>query len=329
MQTNDQQEQRPGRRVLLQRRGWFLIAAMVVSLLVHLLSYVQLGHVRKERHTAIRQPVSQPVKIKIVQVPPKPKTKPEEPKKEPELAKILETPQEKTAAPKDPAYLGTVDHQAVKEMRAANKLQEKGKDAGAKGKPNARPDQVANKTAVDQPRPQQPQPPPEPKSNLPKIKSRTGSLSMASMDPKPRNQYEALLPTGVHDLPGQLNAGYQDYVDDKVQEGDRVDINTAEYRYIGYFTAMRKAIELVWNYPADATRRGMQGEVGLEFAINKDGRASHIKVIKSSGYQILDRAIVEAIKLASPFSPLPNGFRKDRLVVTGSFRYILSSYGSH
>ena len=133
----------------------------------------------------------------------------------------------------------------------------------------------------------------------------------------------------IYDLPGQLNAGFQDYIDDKIQNGDRIDINTTEYRYIGYFTNMRKAIELVWNYPLEAARKGLSGEVGLEFAINKDGRTSHIRVIKSSGYEILDKAIIEAIKLASPFSPLPDGFKKQKIVVTGSFRYILNAYGSH
>jgi TonB family protein len=257
---------------------------------------------------------------------------PEPPKpKEEDLAskKILEMPQTKTEAPDEPDHLGTVDHKALKETRVSEKLKrDKAKDPGQKGKPVDQ-KQVAN---VNPDQPQQPKPAaPKEKSaneNAPK-KNPGGSLSMESYRPKPRNDYEALLPTNVTDLPGQLTAGYQDYVDDKVQEGDRIDINTSEYRYIGYFTAMRKAIELVWNYPMEAVRKGMAGEVVLEFAINKDGKASHIKVVKSSGYEILDRTMVDTIRLASPFSPLPQGFKKERIVVTGAFRYILSAYGSH
>src|SRR5690606_28888437 len=100
---------------------------------------------------------------------------------------------------------------------------------------------------------------------------------------------------------------------------------------MGYMTTMRKSIELVWNYPIEAARRGMQGEVGLEFLIHKNGDVRRIRVIKSSGYKILDDAIVEAIRLAAPFSPLPDGFGKDKLVITGVFRYILSSFlaGAH
>ncbi|MHA0110867.1 energy transducer TonB, partial [Klebsiella pneumoniae] len=57
-----------------------------------------------------------------------------------------------------------------------------------------------------------------------------------------------------------------------------------------------------------------------------DGHVTHIRIIKSSGYDILDQAIIQAINLAAPFSPLPDGFGKNRLVVTGSFRYILNSF---
>ncbi len=94
---------------------------------------------------------------------------------------------------------------------------------------------------------------------------------------------------------------------------------------------MRKAIELVWNYPSEAAQRGMEGEVTVEFVIAKSGSVSRIKVLKSSGYKILDDAIVEALRLASPFAPLPDGFGKQKMLITGSFRYILSPYvaGAH
>ena len=70
-------------------------------------------------------------------------------------------------------------------------------------------------------------------------------------------------------------------------------------------------------------QRGQQGVVRLRFAIAADGTASQIKVTKSSGYRVLDVAIVEAIRLASPFSPLPGSLKRDQLTITGSFHYIL------
>lgn len=306
-----------------RHRVTLIFAAVVISLLAHLISVVKLDG-RGTRMGKFAQPTQKPIKIKIVETK-KPELKPEKSANDDKMPKILEMPQLETEAPDKADYVGTVDHKAKQEMRISDKVKrDRAKDPGQKGRPDTPRDAVVQADRLEQPKQQK-----SPKESNIQIRSKTGSLTMDAFRPKPRNDYEALLPTSVADLPGQLTAGFQDYVDDKVQEGDRIDINTTNYRFIGYFTNMRKAIELVWNYPSEASQRGMQGEVGLEFAINKDGKATQIRVIKSSGYPILDRAIVEAIKLASPFSPLPDGFQKNKLVVTGSFRYILSAYGSH
>ncbi len=296
---------------------------MLLSLIIHFVSFEGLGG-RNSRVFNLNQTKQPPVKVRIVEVPRKVDKKQDE-LTDPDIPKILETPQTKTEKPTEADYVGTVDHIAKKEMRIADEVKrERAKDAGQKGNPDVKTDAKQATSAINQPKPQK-----ITAQNDSQIKSKTGKLSMDAFQPKPRNDYEALLPTSINDLPGQLDAGFQDYVDDKIQNGDRIDINTTEYRYIGYFTNMRKAIELVWNYPLEAARKGLQGEVGLEFAILKDGKTTHVRVIKSSGYEVLDKAIVEAIKLASPFSPLPAGFKKEKIVVTGSFRYILNGYGSH
>ena len=121
-----------------------------------------------------------------------------------------------------------------------------------------------------------------------------------------------------------LTAGsHQDFIPDDLARGEAIDISTNEYRYIGYFSSLRKAIELAWNYPSQAVRRGQEGVVRLRFAIAADGTASRIKVMQSSGHRVLDVAIVDAIRLASPFSPLPKGIKSKQLTITGSFHYIL------
>jgi protein TonB len=126
-----------------------------------------------------------------------------------------------------------------------------------------------------------------------------------------------------------VTGGHQDNIDDdSIAIGDKIDINTTEYRYLGYFTSMRKSIELVWVYPSEAASRGLHGNVNLEFTIQKNGSVSNIKVVQSSGFKILDDAVIEAIRLASPFAPLPASFDQERKVVTGTFRYVLTSFHS-
>lgn len=49
------------------------------------------------------------------------------------------------------------------------------------------------------------------------------------------------------------------------------------------------------SYPPLARDRGWQGEVLLDFAIELDGRLSHIRVARSSGYDILDKSALDSL----------------------------------
>jgi TonB family protein len=316
------------------RYGVFFLAA-IVSVLLHILTVIELEP--SIRPTTSRIPKQKPVKITLVDKLKKVE-KPKEKQKDPDdfLKKLLETPLDKTEAPDKATHSGVVDHKTAKESRLKDIPQEhRAKDAGQGAR-----SQSQKQLGVINGEPLASKAPKNLQKDSKKIKPKqdyktnpaSKALEMKTQSQgkvavtKPRNSYEALLPQGHDESHEQMQSGYREYVDQSIAEGDKIDINTSEYRYIGYFSTMRKAIELVWNYPKEAARKGLQGEVGLEFAIEKDGRASQVKVLKSSGYELLDRAIVEAINLASPFSPLPDGFGKKKIVVTGSFRYVLYGY---
>ena len=49
-------------------------------------------------------------------------------------------------------------------------------------------------------------------------------------------------------------------------------------------------------YPLIARRRGYQGKVLLEVLVNKDGRAGSIRLARSSGYEVLDRAAIKGVR---------------------------------
>lgn len=290
-------------RSKLPSHGISIVLAMIIlSLLLHVTSYLNLdyffGDAARALFVSRKTP---PVKITIVEKPPRPLTEAEK-QQERDRQKILETPQTKTEKPKHATHVGQQDHATDKETKLApNAPRPKGADPGQKGNPKA-------VTSIPD-----------------KIRRQSNE------QPKARTGYEALLPMAQNDIPGTLNGGYQDYLDEDLAIGDRIDMNTTEFRYIGYFTGLRKAIELVWVYPGDAIRRGMQGVVSLEFVIAKNGKASHVKVLRSSGYEILDRYAIQAVEQASPFAPLPDGFGKERIIVTGAFQYVLNGFyrGSH
>ena len=49
-------------------------------------------------------------------------------------------------------------------------------------------------------------------------------------------------------------------------------------------------------YPLLARRRGYQGKVLLEVLVKKDGRAGSIRLARSSGYEVLDRAAIKGVR---------------------------------
>jgi protein TonB len=64
-------------------------------------------------------------------------------------------------------------------------------------------------------------------------------------------------------------------------------------------------------YPKIAQMRGWQGEVVLELQLSQDGQLTSSKVIRSSGFDVLDSESLEMVKRASPF-PVPPEILKNR-----------------
>lgn len=309
----------------LPRQSWRLVVVMVaVSILVHLLSLVNLSRLN-DRHSSLDHNAHKPIPIKIRSVQmEKPKEKKLDEIDPLKQNRILETKLKPTKeVPKEKVFAGQQDHVAKKQMKTKLEMQQqRALDAGEQGASVAKPQANTHqdlKTDAEAAKKQQS----EIKADKSTQFKGPGTMIVGAEERKPRNVYESILPLGNQDLAGQVTAGYKEHIDDDVEIGDRIDLNTSNYRYIGYFTGLRKAIELVWIYPAEAIYKQFQGEVTVEFYIHKTGKVSRVKVIKSSGYSVLDRGVVEALKLASPFAPLPDSLKKEGMIVTGSFVYRL------
>jgi TonB family protein len=66
---------------------------------------------------------------------------------------------------------------------------------------------------------------------------------------------------------------------------------------------------------ADITAVGKKGRVIIDFAIERDGSVGQMKLKQSTQEQVLDDAVREAIRAASPFAPLPAKFRGQDIMV--------------
>jgi TonB family protein len=161
-----------------------------------------------------------------------------------------------------------------------------------------------------------------------KSEKQVATSQIKKLNPRAKRKlYEAYLPSM---RAGSPTAGYFDFIaDQSIDFGDHISINTTESKFVGFFTQMRKSIELVWIYPSEAQRRNLQGTVNLEFHVQRDGATKKVYVKESSGYQVLDKAIVNAVKLAQPFAVLPASYEKEVLIVKAAFHYVLHSSIGH
>ncbi len=114
---------------------------------------------------------------------------------------------------------------------------------------------------------------------------------------------------------------------DGIKKEETVSLNTQEFKYYAYFSNIKKQIEMAWNYPSEAQRNSWGGRLNVVFVIEENGSVSSVKLIKSSGYEILDDAAINAIKFASPFNPIPESLGVERLKISASFEYITSLFG--
>ena len=69
---------------------------------------------------------------------------------------------------------------------------------------------------------------------------------------------------------------------------------------------IRALIEAAKRYPLMAQRRGLEGTASVSFQIQADGSIQTLKIIRSSGSDILDEAALQTIKQAAPFPAYPD-----------------------
>ncbi len=92
-----------------------------------------------------------------------------------------------------------------------------------------------------------------------------------------------------------------------------------------YLDNWRRRIEAVGNinYPNEARRQQIYGNVRMLVALRPTGDVEEIRILQSSGESILDQAAVEIVNLAAPFQPFPDELRAeaDILEIIRTFRF--------
>ncbi len=173
---------------------------------------------------------------------------------------------------------------------------------------------VAKLAPVLKPKPRQkPKPTPKPK---PKPKKRvTAAQLMASRSDE------------IMRLNKELEKKSTAYADRPRRKA--ISASTKEYKYAAYLDAWRRKVERIGNlnYPDEARRKKLYGNLVLHVAVRADGSIKNIRILHSSGEKVLDKAAIRIVRLSAPFAPFPRDIRAetDILDITRTWQFLSSN----
>jgi protein TonB len=125
----------------------------------------------------------------------------------------------------------------------------------------------------------------------------------------------------------KLQPGIQRHSDSKSKLPRRkwISANTREYEYAAYMQAWVAKVERVGNlnYPDEIRRLKLVGDLIMTVGIKHDGSVENIEIRRSSGLSQLDQAATRIVRLAAPYSPLPEQIssKVDVLHITRTWRF--------
>lgn len=100
-----------------------------------------------------------------------------------------------------------------------------------------------------------------------------------------------------------------------------VALDTADPRYRPYLSGVKQRIWDRWNAPVLPEGLAARGALIVEFTLTRSGRLAASGVYETSGVPALDRAALDAVARAVPFTPLPASIAGESMRVRARFVY--------
>lgn len=173
-------------------------------------------------------------------------------------------------------------------------------------------------SVVDQPAPStettQPAAPPAPESTAPEVltqrkapeKTEEQTAAPRAPTPAPISAAELMQRSReIARLEARLETSRQ--VFSKSRDSKVLTANTRKAEDAAYLNGWIRKVEQIGslNYPDEARRRNLSGELELEVTLNADGSLVGIELLRSSGHEVLDEAARRIVRLAAPFAAVP------------------------
>jgi TonB family protein len=113
-------------------------------------------------------------------------------------------------------------------------------------------------------------------------------------------------------------------------EGEPIPLDSQDPKYTDYLDQVRRRIKSKWGYPCEKNEQTRVCEYRstqliIEFGIAKSGELVFVSLVRTSGHPIYDDYALNAVKLASPYPPIPDSFSKKGVPIHATFSYVLQS----
>ncbi|MBK1649982.1 energy transducer TonB [Rhabdochromatium marinum] len=202
--------------------------------------------------------------------------------------------------------------------------------------------EVPEATIADSEQPKlepEPEPEPKPKSASPAEPTTTQTAETSPARPPPR---DALAPApapkrqiSAADILASRNQALASLTQQPLRSmpgtaathrRKAINANTQDYIYANYLESWRRKVERIGNlnYPEEAKEKRLFGSLVLQVSVRADGSLEGVRVLRSSGHQVLDQAAVRIVELAAPFAPFPKDIRAhhDVLDITRTWQFM-------
>jgi TonB family protein len=87
--------------------------------------------------------------------------------------------------------------------------------------------------------------------------------------------------------------------------GKYQSIDSFGLKHFSYLIGVKRKIELVFSVPFFSPNNGAVGIPIVGFTIRRNGELAEAVLLRSSGYAVVDKALLEAVKRAAPYGPFP------------------------
>ncbi|WP_323750492.1 energy transducer TonB [Marinobacter sp.] len=160
---------------------------------------------------------------------------------------------------------------------------------------------------------------PQPSQNRAVVETESARRQVAQQndqvepEPLPRAKRKSLMERSLEiaSLEARLDAQQQAYARKprvmRVTAASTLKSNNAWYvqDWVGKVTRVGNI-----NYPTEARRAGIYGDLRMLVSIHKDGTIKEVAILQSSGSSVLDDAAIRIVRMAAPFAPFPESMRK-------------------